>query len=62
MATALYAKSVPMRAAHPRCPLTGILAKELSRPLGYTGFPLHLFVQHPAFRLCVYPGLFYADL
>ena len=39
MATALYAKLGANAGCASPLSLTGILAKELSEPLGYTGFP-----------------------
>lgn len=45
MATALYAKLGANAGCASPLSLTGILAKELSEPLGYTGFSLHLFVS-----------------
>lgn len=45
MATALYAKLGANAGCASPLSLTGILAKELSDPLGYTGFSLHLFVS-----------------
>lgn len=43
MATALYAKLGANAGCASPLSLTGILAKELSDPLGYTGFSLHRF-------------------
>ncbi len=43
MATALYAKLGANAGCASPLSLTGILAKELSEPLGYTGFSAHLF-------------------
>ena len=45
MATALYAKLGANAGCASPLSLTGILAKELSEPLGYTGFSLHLFLS-----------------
>ena len=45
MATALYAKLGANAGCASPLSLTGILAKELSEPLGYTGFSLHLFIS-----------------
>lgn len=44
MATALYAKLGANAGCASPLSLTGILAKELSTPLGYDGFSLHLFL------------------
>lgn len=44
MATALYAKLGANAGCASPLSLTGILAKELSLPLGYDGFSLHLFL------------------
>lgn len=45
MATALYAKLGANAGCASPLSLTGILAKELSTPLGYDGFSLHLFLS-----------------
>lgn len=45
MATALYAKLGANAGCASPLSLTGILANELSEPLGYTGFSLHLFLS-----------------
>lgn len=45
MATALYAKLGANAGCASSLSLTGILAKELSTPLGYDGFSLHLFLS-----------------
>ena len=45
MATALYAKLGANAGCASPLSLTGILAKKLSEPLGYTGFSLHLFLS-----------------
>lgn len=45
MATALYAKLGANAGCASPLSLTGILAKELSEPLGYTGFSAHLFLS-----------------
>ncbi len=45
MATALYAKLGANAGCASPLSLTGILAKELSEPLGYDGFSLHLFLS-----------------
>ena len=44
MATALYAKLGANAGCASPLSMTGILAKNLSEPLGYTGFGLHLFL------------------
>ncbi|MDL2301640.1 C4-dicarboxylate ABC transporter [Lachnospiraceae bacterium OttesenSCG-928-D06] len=44
MATALYAKLGANAGCASTLSLTGILAENLSEPLGYTGFGLHLFL------------------
>ena len=44
MATALYAKLGANAGCASMLSLTGILAKNLSEPLGYSGFGLHLFL------------------
>ena len=45
MATALYAKLGANAGCASTLSMTGILAKELSDPLGYSGFGLHLFLS-----------------
>ena len=45
MATALYAKLGANAGCASPLSLTGILAKQLSEPLGYSGFELHLFLS-----------------
>ena len=45
MATALYAKLGANAGCASTLSMTGILAKELSTPLGYSGFGLHLFLS-----------------
>ena len=45
MATALYAKLGANAGCASPLSLTGILAKNLSEPLGYSGFGLHLFLS-----------------
>lgn len=45
MATALYAKLGANAGCASPLSLTGILAKSLSEPLGYTGFGFHLFLS-----------------
>ena len=45
MATALYAKLGANAGCASPLSLTGILAKELSTPLGYDGFSLHMFLS-----------------
>ena len=45
MATALYAKLGANAGCASPLSLTGILAKELSEPLGYNGFSAHLFLS-----------------
>ena len=58
MATALYAKLGANAGCASPLSLTGILAKSLSEPLGYSGFGLHLFlttlVSGFCFTLIVY--------
>ena len=45
MATSLYAKLGANAGCASTLSLTGILAKQLSEPLGYSGFGLHLFLS-----------------
>lgn len=60
MATALYAKLGANAGCASPLSLTGILAKKLSEPLGYSGFGLHLFLTTLlsgfVFTLIVYIG------
>lgn len=54
MATSLYAKLGANAGCASVLSLTGVLAKNLSEPLGYSGFGLHLFLFNTAFRVLVY--------
>ena len=58
MSTALYAKLGANAGCASVLSMTGILAKNLSEPLGYSGFGLHLFlavlISGSAFTLVVY--------
>ena len=45
MATSLYAKLGANAGCASTLSITGILAKQLSEPLGYSGFGLHLFLS-----------------
>lgn len=51
MATALYAKLGANAGCISILSITGILAKNLSEPMGYSGFGLHLFLS--TLRICI---------